>query len=189
MLKMKAEIFAGYHLANDTDTAKLLHPLLKVENGTIFTLAVFHGLADYESPEEILDPLFLAHRRKVNLYAPLYMPDHPANAIALKEQYRFCMEPSRKNPEELCSLWQSNRWSPTKEAYLDPRFDPTMAISKHFGENGFPLDIMKALTGSNATRWAFFTLFHTVVGGTVISRQYEAASVQDVLECQDCASH
>jgi hypothetical protein len=158
-LKMEAEIFPGYHLANDADTEKLMHSLLKVKNGTVFALAVFHGLADYESPEEIIDPLFLAHRRKVNLYAPLYMPDHEANAIALKEQYRFCMEPSPENPQELCSPWQSNRWSPTKETHPHQGLDPTMAISKRFGDNEFPSDIMTALTGSNSTRWAYFTLF------------------------------
>ena len=34
-----------------------------------------------------------------------------------------------------------------------------MAISKRFGDNGFPSDIMTAIMGSNSTRWAYFTLF------------------------------
>jgi len=101
----------------------------------------------------------LARRLKANLYAPLYMPDHEANAIALKEQYRFCMEPNSESPVELCSPWQSNRWSPTKETYSFPGLDPTMAISKRFGDHGFPSDIMAAFTSSNSTRWAYFTMF------------------------------
>jgi hypothetical protein len=158
-LKMEAEIFPGYHLDNDDDGGMLMHHLLKVENGTVFILGVFHGLTDYESKEEIDDPLFLAERLKVDSYARLYMPDHEANAIAFKEQYRFCMEPNSENKVELCSPWQSNRWSPTKETDSLPGLDPTMAISKRFGDHGFPSDIMAALMSSNSTRWAYFSMF------------------------------
>jgi hypothetical protein len=161
--KMETEMFPGYHLKNDADTRSIMHTLLKVENGTIFTLVIFHGLADYESTEPIVDPLFSSRRLKANLYAPMYMPDHEANAIGIKEQYRFCMDSTSGNPIELCSPWQSNRWSPTTADSEDDPYqrvqetDPTMSITKRFGDDGFPSDIMTALTGSNSTRWAHFT--------------------------------
>jgi hypothetical protein len=47
-LKIEAEIFSGYHLPNDTLMETPMHTLLNVENGTVFSLVVFHGLADYE---------------------------------------------------------------------------------------------------------------------------------------------
>jgi hypothetical protein len=112
-----------------------------------------------------MDPFFRSQRCEEAMDPMLYQPDYEATAIGLAEQYRFCIaDPSASDALGECSLWQSNRWSPSSTRFIDgaaeeEQIDPSNSIRKRFDAQDFPRDLIIEFEANDALRRALYTAF------------------------------